>query len=295
MKFYKRFPGDITIKTGDLSLVEFGAYDRLLDHYYANEQPIEPKKAYTIARCQTAADRRAVDAVLVRYWTLTASGWVQQRADEMIAEALPKIEAARENGKKGGRPSKAKLAALASLREPTGLFPETKDEPNEKTSQSQNQIDSVAIATAAGAAPGDVDKSEDDPTPPAKSPEEMAKAELWRAAVSVLQEGGCPQSQCRTFMGKLVGDYGIDIVREAVAAAVSSQPADAREYLKATCQRKKGERKDSPTVAANPQVAETRARLDAEASRDLSVDPARIAAARAIVAAVRAGSAEALQ
>ena len=31
MKFYKRFPGDIDIKTGDLTLVEFGAYDRLLD------------------------------------------------------------------------------------------------------------------------------------------------------------------------------------------------------------------------------------------------------------------------
>lgn len=74
------------------------------------------------------------------------------------------------------------------------------------------------------------------------SPEEQAKSELWRAAVSVLEHGGCPVSQCRTFMGKLVTDYGFPIVKEAVTAAVSEQPADAREYLKAICMRLKGER-----------------------------------------------------
>ena len=82
-------------------------------------------------------------------------------------------------------------------------------------------------------------------TPPAKAektPEELAKAELWRAAVSVLEQGGCPPSQCRTFMGKLVQDYTFLIVKDAVAAAVTEQPADAREYLKACCQRMRGER-----------------------------------------------------
>lgn len=74
------------------------------------------------------------------------------------------------------------------------------------------------------------------------SPEEQAKSEVWKAAVSVLEHGGCPASQCRTFMGKLVTDYGFAIVKEAVTAAVSTQPADAREYLKATCMRLKGER-----------------------------------------------------
>lgn len=80
------------------------------------------------------------------------------------------------------------------------------------------------------------------PPKPPKTPEEMAKAELWRAAVSVLEAGGCPPSQCRTFMGKLVQDYTFEIVQAAVAAAVTAQPAEAREYLKATCQRLKGER-----------------------------------------------------
>jgi uncharacterized protein YdaU (DUF1376 family) len=135
MKFYKRFPGDITIKTGDLSLIEFGAYDRLLDHYYAKEQPIAPDRAYTVARCQTAADRKAVDRVLAEYWTLTDEGWVQERADEMIAEALPKIEAARANGLKGGRPKKN---PTGTQQKPTGFSKETQTEPKSKTSQSQS-------------------------------------------------------------------------------------------------------------------------------------------------------------
>jgi uncharacterized protein YdaU (DUF1376 family) len=144
VKFYKRFPGDITIKTGDLTLVEFGAYDRLLDHYYAKEQPIDPGRIYIVTRCQTAADRNAVDRVLAEYWKLTDAGWVQERADEMIAEALPKIEAARENGKKGGRP-------VGSGKKPTGLFSETKSETetpdSEKASQSQNKKEKVSKAS----------------------------------------------------------------------------------------------------------------------------------------------------
>lgn len=145
MKFYKRFPGDITIKTGDLTLVEFGAYDRLLDHYYAKEQPIDPTRIYIVTRCQTAADRGAVDRVLAEYWTLTDAGWVQERADEMIAEALPKIEAARENGKKGGRP-------VGAGKKPTGLIPGTQDvtqtPDSEKASQSQNKKEKVSKPSA---------------------------------------------------------------------------------------------------------------------------------------------------
>jgi len=117
--------------------------------------------------------------------------------------------------------------------------------------------------------------------PPAKSPEDLAKAELWRAAVSVLENGGCPISQCRTFMGKLVQDYGFDIVKTAVAGAVSAQPAEAREYLKAACQRLKGERKDAPppvTVPSNA-AAITKAHQEAEAAR--LADPAARAAADA--------------
>jgi uncharacterized protein YdaU (DUF1376 family) len=275
VKFYKRFPGDITIKTGGLTLAEFGAYDRLLDHYYATEQPIAPAEVYSIARCQTAAERRAVDAVLARFWSQTGDGWIQQRADEMIAEAQPKIEAARQNGKKGGRPSKATLAALAAIQEPTGLFSETQREPNAKTSQSQNRNGSEAKASAAGAAVG-----EDEEQP--KSPADMTKTELWRAGKSLLREQGMPRDQCGSFVGALVKQYGDAVVVEAVRAAVIAAPADAREYLKATCMRKTGERAD----ASPPGYADMTAKLDAESTRE-KASPDQVKAAMERVKAIR--------
>jgi uncharacterized protein YdaU (DUF1376 family) len=137
MKFYKRFPGDIQIKTGGLSLAEFGAYDRLLDHYYAMEAPIEAAEIYSITRAQGKTDRDAVDKVLRRYFTIDEGGnYVQERAAEMIAEAQPKIAAAKANGKLGGRPK-------GSAKKPTGFIPETQGESQDANlaqgSQSQNK------------------------------------------------------------------------------------------------------------------------------------------------------------
>lgn len=119
-------------KTSGLTMAQFGAYDRLIDWCYANEQPVDPDEVYTITHAQTPADRRDVDKVLAKFFTLEESGFRQERIEEVIAEALPKIEAARENGKKGGRPKRQ------TQTKPTGLFDETKSEPNAKTSQSQN-------------------------------------------------------------------------------------------------------------------------------------------------------------
>lgn len=76
----------------------------------------------------------------------------------------------------------------------------------------------------------------------AKPPGEMTKDELWRAGKSLLAQAGLPPAQCGSFVGKLVKDYGDQIVVDAVRAAVVARPADPVEYLKATCMREKGER-----------------------------------------------------
>jgi len=79
--------------------------------------------------------------------------------------------------------------------------------------------------------------------PPAMTAEERTKRELWRAGKSLLRDAGLPEAQCGSFVGKLVQDYGDAIVIDAVRAAVVAHPADPSEYLKATCQRMRGERK----------------------------------------------------
>jgi uncharacterized protein YdaU (DUF1376 family) len=134
LNFYKRFIGDIQAKTGDLSLCEFGAYDRLLDHYYSTEQPIPggKDKCYRICRAMSKDERLAVDKVLGQFFSLTPEGYVQSKAAEMIAKAQPLIEAARANGKRGGRPKKI------TQQEPSGFSKETQGEPSSKATQSQS-------------------------------------------------------------------------------------------------------------------------------------------------------------
>ena len=155
MKFYKRFPGDINIKTGHLTMAEFGAYDRLLDHYYATETPLPAHRCYGIARALTPADRTAVDRVLVEFFRLTDAGWEQQRADEMIAEALPRIEAARENGKRGGRPK-------GSVKKPSGFLSETQSETKGVDSEKaiQSHMSSPSSKTVSKASPSHPPKGE---------------------------------------------------------------------------------------------------------------------------------------
>lgn len=79
--------------------------------------------------------------------------------------------------------------------------------------------------------------------PNGKSPEEKTKQEIWRSAKSLLAQGGMPEAQCGSFVGKLVSDYGTEIVLDAVRTAVVEQPADPASFLKALCQTRKGERK----------------------------------------------------
>jgi DNA-binding NarL/FixJ family response regulator len=55
-------------------------------------------------------------------------------------------------------------------------------------------------------------------------------------------------AQTGSFITKLAQDYGQDAALEAVRSAVSNRPIEAAAYLKATCQRLKGERKDPITV-----------------------------------------------
>lgn len=139
MNFYKRFIGDIQAKTGGLTLAEFGAYDRLLDHYYSTEQPIPADKVYRICRAMSAPERGAVDRVLAEFFELGTGGYVQSKADEVIAKAQPLIEAARANGKKGGRPPKPK-----TLPEPSG-FPQEGGEEKPRGFQKQNPAETQLV------------------------------------------------------------------------------------------------------------------------------------------------------
>lgn len=118
--------------------------------------------------------------------------------------------------------------------------------------------DSLPSEAKASATDGGADQSE------------LTKMELWTAGKSLLAEQGMAKAQCGSFVGKLVKDYGDAAVIDAVRTAVVNRPADAAEYLKATCMRAAGKR-SSPEPAWR---AEQRART-LEAVPSISTAPAQ--------------------
>lgn len=120
MNYYERHLGDYAKDTGHLSLLEHGVYTLLLDRYYATEQGIPADQAHRVARARTDEERSAVDAVLNEFFRLEENVWVNGRVEEEIAKAKVRIESARQNGKKGGRPPKNNQDVTHA--KPNGIF-----------------------------------------------------------------------------------------------------------------------------------------------------------------------------
>lgn len=106
MNYYERHLGDYAKDTGHLSMLEHGAYTLLLDRYYSTEEGIPADQVHRIARARSKEEKDAVDIVLQEFFVLENGVWINHRAEEEIEKARVKIEAAKANGKKGGRPKK---------------------------------------------------------------------------------------------------------------------------------------------------------------------------------------------
>lgn len=123
--FYQRHIGDYQKDTSDLSLLEHGVYAMLLDHYYAHERalPNEVTRLHRICKAATPTERRAVETIVSRFFTPQEDGLLHnQRADIEIAKYNRAADAARENGKLGGRPPKSQNPAgnpAGTHKEPT--------------------------------------------------------------------------------------------------------------------------------------------------------------------------------
>jgi uncharacterized protein YdaU (DUF1376 family) len=118
MNYYERHLGDYARDAGHLSMLEHGAYTLLLDRYYTTEQPIPAEQAHRVARATSKPERAAVDVVLAEFFRIVDGAWHNRRADAEIAKAKTKIKAARENGKRGGRP---RANPEGTHEKPTGL------------------------------------------------------------------------------------------------------------------------------------------------------------------------------
>ena len=94
MNFYKHFIGDYQRSTGDLSMLEHGAFRQMLDHFYGTGRPLpQDKKAlYRLLRAESDAERRAIETISLRFWRQLPEGieplydWLNLHTE---AERLP--------------------------------------------------------------------------------------------------------------------------------------------------------------------------------------------------------------
>lgn len=94
MNFFKLYMGDYQRDTGALSIAEHGAYFLMLQYHYATEKPLpKGKDLYRMLRCESKAERDAVDTVAGLYWTDTPEGWTNNRACKEMDEAHAYAEA----------------------------------------------------------------------------------------------------------------------------------------------------------------------------------------------------------
>lgn len=97
MNYYQHHLGDYSKDTAHLSLLEHGAYRRMLDVYYGTEKPL-PKdkgKLYRLVQVRSASEKKAVNTILEEFFTEAADGWRNARADAEIAKFAAKSESAR--------------------------------------------------------------------------------------------------------------------------------------------------------------------------------------------------------
>lgn len=104
MTTYRRDVDAFQRDTGDLSLLEVGAYDRLLDHYYATSAPLPDDLTVLNRVCRAISDQEqaAVRVVVHRFFPRFEADGLRHnpRADHEIKISLQAVE----YGRKGGRP-----------------------------------------------------------------------------------------------------------------------------------------------------------------------------------------------
>jgi uncharacterized protein YdaU (DUF1376 family) len=117
MHFYIRHIGDYARDTANLSALEVGVYDLLLDFYYSKEEPLPLDKAQlrTLARTSNRRIASALEKVLATYFTKTDAGYFHKRAEEEIAKA--RIKSSKAQASAAARWGAAKRDANASGKE----------------------------------------------------------------------------------------------------------------------------------------------------------------------------------
>ncbi|CUI03900.1 hypothetical protein BN2497_10485 [Janthinobacterium sp. CG23_2] len=116
MNYYSHHIGDYTTDTAHLSLLEDGAYRRLMDRYYTTEAPLPADEAalFRVVRARAPDEQEAVRVVLAEFFDLTDAGWTHKRCDAEISAFKAKSgKAAEAANKRWSKPVDASALPVA--------------------------------------------------------------------------------------------------------------------------------------------------------------------------------------
>jgi uncharacterized protein YdaU (DUF1376 family) len=128
MNYYEHHLGDWAKDTVHLTMLEEGAYRRLVDVYYVKEKPLPKaiRDIYKLARAGARPEREAVDAVLREFFQERDDGWHHKRCDEELAryaEGQEEVIGKRENDKERQRRARERRKQLFEHLRGHGIVP----------------------------------------------------------------------------------------------------------------------------------------------------------------------------
>jgi uncharacterized protein YdaU (DUF1376 family) len=170
LNYYEHHLGDYLRDTAHLSMVEDGAYRRLMDAYYIKEHPLPlaMREVCRLVRAVSKPERDAVAVVLGEFFDEVADGWRHKRCDTEIARYLDKQAKAKRSAEARWGASKTQCdgnanASLEPMRTHSeGNAPQspvTKHQTPEKSGESASRQPPAkrATPTPAIARPDDID------------------------------------------------------------------------------------------------------------------------------------------
>lgn len=207
MNYYERHLGDLAKDTGHLSQGQLGAYDLLMDWYYANERALPADKAdlYRIGRAFDKAERANVDRVASMFFAKDGDVLRHKRIDAEIARFNEKREKAK-------RSANARWEAMR-----------TQCDGNANASETHGERICVQHALQS---PVTIEQQK---KPAAPSPEEI----IWGDGLQFLTARGVKEPSARTFLGGLIKQHGAAEVLRGLGAAIDADAGEPKAYIAA--------------------------------------------------------------
>ncbi len=211
MNYYERHIGDFIRDTVSLTMLEDGAYNRLIDQCYQTEKPLPAERTlvYRAARANTTTERKAVDFVLQMFFKETDAGYVQKRVQKEIERYAEKQAKARESAKKRWGSSDANAYANGDANDMRTHMPTHCEGNAHQTPDTRHQSPDK--------------KQKDDDVASAPDP--------WSFGVDLLtREGRLSERTARQWISSLCKRWAEGIVLDALMAAAGK--ADPKAYAR---------------------------------------------------------------